>query len=86
MCVAPLDMSTSEGWPVAIDMLFALRQIGDSAQLPDIRFSTPGIVTEVCARCFACVSAVLRHPLTITKRANIGMRICSFMVFLLLTF
>ena len=25
MCVESLDMFTSEGWPVAIDMLFALR-------------------------------------------------------------
>ncbi len=25
MCVEPLDMSTSEGWPVAIDMLVAVR-------------------------------------------------------------
>jgi hypothetical protein len=59
MCVAPLDMSTSEGWPVAIDMLLALRQIGDSAHLPDMLFSPPGIVTEVCTGCFAGVSDAL---------------------------
>ena len=74
-------MSASEGRPVAIDILFALRQIGDYAHLPGIRFPTPATVTEVCPGCFACVSDVLRHPLTITKTASMGMRICSFMVF-----
>jgi hypothetical protein len=29
ICVEPLDMSTSEGWPVAIDRLFALRKTGE---------------------------------------------------------
>jgi hypothetical protein len=76
MCVEPLDMSTSEGWPVAIVRLFALKQVGESAHLPDIRFSTPG--SEACVEPLAGVSDALRHPLTTTKRASRGARFCRF--------